>query len=411
MVRKAFVPLIVLFVVLPMAYGCGGGSTQTEPVKKDIKGYDLRAESADFAFGLFQNVTSSDYGNNIVLSPLSAKLALAMAYNGASGETARAMTEVLDLESMSLEDANQQLHNLMTSLEQADENVLLEIADSLWADEGIEFKEDFMQRCRDFYAAEVASLDLQGPEAVDRINAWASEKTHEKIDRIVDRIGPDVILILLNAVYFNGKWATPFDPSLTEEGDFRLLDGGTVSVPLMHRWDEYPYYEDEDLQAVSLPYGDESDGRMSMYVILPREGRDYGEFLGALNEESWEKWMDAFESREGKLALPRFEVEYEKTLNDALGAMGMGPAFEGGFEGMAVGGENEIFISKVLQKTYIDVNEEGTEAAAVTEVEMELTAVPADEPFTMTVDRPFFFAIRDNQTGALLFMGSIVDPS
>jgi serine protease inhibitor len=411
MVRRILVPLIVLLMSFPFAAGCGGQPPLTEPQEKEVKSYILRTEHPDFAFGLFHGVTSDDYSDNVVLSPVSAKLALAMAYNGASGNTAQAMSRVLDLEGMSLEEANEQLGNLMTSLAQADEDVLLEIADSLWADEGFDFKEDFVQRCRDYFAAEVASLDLQDPGTVERINAWVSENTHDKIEKIADRIDPAVVLMLINAVYFNGKWQTPFDPSLTADGDFHLLNGGTISSPFMHRSGEFSYYENDDLQAVSLPYGEKDDGRLSMCVILPREGKDYGEFLGGLKEADWESWMGRFQNKEGDLALPRFKVEYEKELNGALETMGMGPAFEGGFEGMAVGGEEDLFISKVLQKTYIDVNEEGTEAAAVTSVEVELTAMPADSPFNMSVDRPFLFAIRDNQTGALLFLGSITNPS
>ncbi len=407
--RRILIPLIIMLMAFPVAAGCGGQAVQ-QPSEKDVKGYILRSESSDFAFGLFHGVASEDYSGNIVLSPVSAKLALAMAYNGASGETARAMAGVLDLEGMSLEEVNKQLSNLMTSLVQADEDVLLEIADSLWADEGFDFKEDFVQRCGDYYAAEVANLDLRDPGTVERINAWASEKTQGKINSIIDEIDPLVALILINAVYFNGKWQLPFDPSLTADGDFHLLDGGAISTPFMHRSGEFSYYENYELQAVSLPYGEEDDGRLSMCVILPREGKDYGEFLGGLNEADWESWMGEFQSREGELALPRFKVEYEKELNGSLETMGMGPAFAGGFEGMAEEGEPPLWISKVLQKTYINVNEEGTEAAAVTGVEMQWCSAPS-MPFTMSVDRPFLFAIRDNQTGALLFLGSIVDPS
>ena len=186
------------------------------------------------------------------------------------------------------------------------------------------------------------------------------------------------------------------------------MDGSTVTAPLMRRAGEYSYYESEDLQAVSLPYG---EGRMSMYVVLPSEGGDYGEFLSTLNEADWDQWMGIFEDREGELILPRFKVEYEKELSDALEAMGMEPAFKGGLDDIFTdNAAGPTFISKVLQKTYIDVNEEGTEAAAVTSVEVEMASAPDTEPFAMTVDRPFFFTIRDNQTGALLFMGSITNP-
>ncbi len=351
------------------------------------------------------------------------------------------MAEVLDLEGMTLEEVNRQLRNLVSSLEQADEAVLLEIvssleqadeailleivssleqadeaalleiADSLWADEGVEFKEDFIQRCHDFHDAEVAAPDLQDTGTVQAVNAWASEKTRGKIDEIIDKVDEDVVLMLLNAIYFDGEWQVPFDASLTAGDDFHLPKGGTATVPFMHRSYELQYFGNEDLQAVSLPYGGESTGRLSMCVVLPREGADYGEFLAVLSAEDWESWVGGFASREGTLALPRFKVEYEKELSGALKAMDMGPAFTGGFEGMAPGGGDFLFISKVLQKTCIDVDEEGTEAAAVTDVEIALSVGLGPEPFSVTVDRPFFFAIRDNATGSLLFLGSIADPS
>lgn len=408
--KRAVVPIVILLLLVPILAGCGGEPKGEKPARKDVKDYELRAESAGFGFGLFRQVAAQDPGSNVVLSPVSAKLALAMAYNGAVGDTAQAMANVLDLEGKGLDEVNEQLGNLMVSLEQADEDVLLEIANSLWANEQYGLAPDFAERCRESYDAEVASLDFGDPGSARRINSWVGEKTHEKIDGIVDVIDPDSALMLINAVYFNGKWALPFDPELTVDGDFHLPGGTTVTVPLMHGRDEYSYFENEDVQAVSLPYG---EGRMSMCVFLPREGADHGAFLQGLDENVWQAWMDGFYDREGELALPRFKVEYEKVLNDALTAMGMGPAFAGGFTGMTSPEcDEELFISTVLQKTYIDVNEEGTEAAAVTSVEMEATAVmPPQEPFEMIVDRPFFFAIRDNQTGALLFVGSITDPS
>ncbi len=411
--KRFLIPAVALLLIAPVIAGCGDSSSKEDPVKRAAKDYNLKAEDSGFAFGLFGQVMDEDYGENIVLSPLSAKLALAMAYNGAAGETEEAMAEVLELEDMSLQEVNAQLGNLMLSLEQADEDVLLEIANSMWANQDFALNQDFVERCRDSYDAEVANLDFSDPESPGVINGWVKEKTHDKIEEIVGDLYPELALILINAVYFNAKWKVPFEESNTEDGDFHLLDGSTIAVPLMRRWGEFSYYEDEGLQVVSLPYGEESGGRLSMFVVLPQEGAGYAEFLASLSEAAWEQWMEMLDERDGELALPRFKVEYEKELSDPLKAMGMQPAFEGGLEDVfaSLGGE-KAYISKVLQKTYIDVNEEGTEAAAATSVEMEATAVmPEEVPFEMIVDRPFFFAIRDNQTGAILFMGSIVDPS
>ncbi|MBN2026491.1 MAG: hypothetical protein JW854_07030 [Actinobacteria bacterium] len=188
MIRKILFSVLVILLVFPIVAGCGGASSVTNTAEHETMSYSLQGESPDFGFGLFQQVASMDYNTNIVLSPLSAKLALAMASNGAIGETKEAMAKVLDLEDMSLDEINKQLGNLMTSLEQADEAVLLEIANSLWADEKNQLAPDFEQRCRENYDAEVANLDFTDPASVERINGWVNDKTHGKIDRIVDKL-------------------------------------------------------------------------------------------------------------------------------------------------------------------------------------------------------------------------------
>lgn len=365
-------------------------------------------EPGGFDFGLFQRVLAEESGGNVVLSPFSARLALAMAYNGASGGTLAAMAETLDLQDASLEEVNARFAELLSYLREADEQVVLEIANSLWGNRQVRFYEDFIGRCRDSYGADVETLDYSDPASAEVINDWVKEKTHEKIERIVDELDPYYgVMTLINALYFNGKWSSRFDPGLTEERDFHFPGGETGKVPMMRQSGEYLYCESRDFQAVSLPYG---GGRLSMYVFLPKTDVTYRDFLAGLNELKWEQWMGDFASLEGDIALPRFTVEYEANLNDALKAMGMEPAFQEGFGAMGPEGEG-FFLSEVKQKTYIDVNEEGTEAAAVTGVEVELTSAVEGPRFSMVVDRPFFFAIRDNASGALLFMGSIVDPS
>jgi serine protease inhibitor len=407
--KKLIIPLVVI-TMLFLLTGCGGASTVSESERETEQGIalgmSLKKTPTGFDFNLFRQVAEEDSGENVVLSTLSAKMALAMVYNGADGKTREAMAKVLGFERLSLEEVNRELHDQMVSLQSADEKLQVELANSLWADDEIDFLDDFKERCREYYDAEAASLDFDDPASVDIINAWASEKTHGKIEKIIDSFEED-IYALMNAVYFNGKWTLEFDKSLTQDGDFYLLDGSTVKVPMMHQSGDYLYYENEDLQAVSLPYGDE---KMSMYVFLPREGKDIAQFIQTLNEENWTAWMDSFLESEGSIALPRFKVEYGKRLNDALTALGMGIAFKASqadFSEMAP--IAPLWISRVLQKTYIDVNEEGTEAAAVTYGGAMASCSP-DEPFVMNVDRPFFFVIRDNRTGTLLFMGSIVDP-
>jgi serpin B len=400
--RKILAIVLAASLLIPLAAGCGGLST-SEPAQTGPLAYELVTGYTGFEFGLFQQVVSRDYSGNVVLSPVSAKMSLAMAYNGASDETAEAMAKALQLEGLSPEEINKQMHDLMASLKSADAKVQIEIANSIWANKDVNFYDDFLGRCKEYYDAEAASVDFEDPETVQIINGWVQEKTHGKIDKIIESLDGD-LYALLNAVYFKGEWATRFDESLTENGDFHTLSGDVKKLPMMHQSGDYEYCENEDFQAISLPYG---GGRMSMYILLPREGKSYGEFLQGIKADQWEGWIRMFRSREGDIALPRFKVEYEKRLDEALKALGMDPAFIGNaFEKMAP--MAPLFISRVLQKTYIDVSEEGTEAAATT-----YTGIARgihEEPFAMVVDRPFFFAIRDNQTGTLLFMGSIANP-
>jgi serine protease inhibitor len=400
--RKAIAVILVPFFLLTALSGCGGSSSVIQTIDVQAMADVVEKGGTDFDFALFRQIVEESPNENVVLSPLSAKIALTMAYNGATGETKDAMAGVLGLEGLSLEEANRGLQSMMTSLKRADEEVQLEIANSMWAKEIVNFYEDFLERNRSYFDAEIASADLTDPETITRINAWVKEKTEGKIDEMVDKIDPLVILVILNAIYFKGTWADKFDVSLTRESPFQLLDGDTVQVPMMYQSKvEHEYFLDANVQAVSLPYG---DGRLSMYVFLPAYGKDYRDLLAGFTSENWERWMDSFYSEEINISLPRFKIEYEKNLDDALEALGMGPAYIGGFGDMEPGGEGD-FIGKVLQKTFIEVNEEGTEAAAATEMEMTMGIGEV-----MMVNQPFVFAIRDNQTGAILFLGSITNP-
>jgi serpin B len=329
-----------------------------------------------------------------------------MAYNGASDEVAKAMAEVLDLEGMSMEEVNAMMRDLLTSLQGVDEKVQLEIANSIWSDDTVEFNQDFRQRCIANYDAEVSSVDFEDPAAAEIINGWVNDKTHGRIQDIATGFDLEqLVAMLINAIYLKGAWTYQFDPRQTTNVDFHLADGGTKQVPIMHQEGDYSYYENEDFQAVSLPYG---GGRLSMYVFLPREGNSLDSFVSNLNRKNWDQWMAAFASREGAIGLPRFKVDYTKDLSTSLSSLGMDSAFIGdAFPNMA--SVQPLWIDRVVQKTYIDVYEEGTEAAAATGIGMTM-GIDSEQPFFMEVDRPFFFAIRDNQKGTLLFMGSIFEP-
>lgn len=372
----------------------------------------LITATSRFAFKLYGQVLKEGTTKNVFVSPASVMLALAMTYNGAEGETRQAMAQTLEFERMSLDEVNRAFADLKSILGTAEPKVQLKIANSLWAEKSLSLKPAFIQRSKEYYGAEVTSLDFANAAAPATINSWVSRNTENRIDKVVDQISRDTILFLINAIYFKGQWTMEFAKEKTKEEGFKLADGGQKKLPMMFQSGTYNYYKGKDFQAVALPYG---TGRISMYVFLPDEHKTLDQFERDLTIENWEIWMKSFRVMLGELMLPRFKVDYEADLNDVLKALGMAEAFDRGranFSGMAEVNPQRIFISKVKHKAFAEVNEEGTVAAAVTAVEMGVTSAgPPQEKFIMKVDRPFFFAIRDNLTGALLFMGSVRNPN
>ena len=359
-----------------------------------------------FGFKLFAQIYEQQKNKNIFISPKSISAALSMTYNGAKGETQEAIGNTLELSGISLEEINQGNVNLKKSLETADKKVTLNIANSLWLNDTTSFLPDFIQRVAESYGAELTQLDFSDSDSASTINNWVKEKTNNKIESIIDRIEPNQMLFLINAVYFKGLWKTPFTKDATKEAAFTLLDGSTKQHPLMTNAGDYAYYETDTFQAISLPYG---EGRWSFYVFLPKPTVTLATFYETMTAENWEQWMNQFRVVPGSITLPRFQLEYEIGLNETLQTLGMEMAFDpqqADFSGISPQPAN---ISQVKHKTFIEVNEEGTEAAAATSIGIVATSVPPP-PFKMVVDRPFFCTIRDNQTGTILFMGSIVDP-
>ena len=365
------------------------------------------AANTKFGFKLYKEILKQDSNKNVFVSPTSVAIALSMTYNGASGETQQAMAKALELQGITLPTVNQANNALKASLENADPEVQLSIANSLWAKQGVTFKPDFLERNRQFYGAKVTELDFANAEATRTINNWVKENTRGKIDQVVDQLKPDDVLFLINAIYFKGNWTKKFDQNQTAERPFYLSNGTQKQHPMMSQSGKYRYYENETFQAVSLPYG---KGRLSLYVFLPRENNSLDAFQQQLAVENWQQWMNQFRMRNGSIQLPRFKFDYDIQLNNALKVLGMESAFSDGadFSNMT---SASVAINEVKHKTFVEVNEEGTEAAAVTSVGVALTSAQMpEEAFQMVVNRPFFCAIRDNQTGTVLFMGSLREP-
>jgi serine protease inhibitor len=362
-----------------------------------------------FSFNLLRQLAEDHPASNISISPYSAATVLEMVGNGAVGRTLAEMQQVLGTSGLAAANVNAAHKNIAAALKSGNGQVVLETADALWYRSGIKVKPEFLVVNQEFYDATVDALDFSAPHAVNVINDWASDKTHGKITHIADGvIDPESArLFLADAVYFKGKWAHPFDAKDTKERPFYLRSGDQKLVPMMTQTRSLGYREEPDYQAVRLPYAGEN---LAMYVFLPVRDSSLPDLVGKLTGDTWERIRRQFRSAEGTVVIPRFKVEYGIELKKPLESLGMKLAFDAGhadFSGIAP----HLYISAAIQKTYVDVNEEGTEAAAVTGVAVATTALslPA-APFEMMVDRPFLFLIEDRPTQTILFIGLVFDP-
>lgn len=367
------------------------------------------------AFGLriFRElVKGASPDTNVFISPLSISMALGMTLNGAAGTTEEAMKATLEFGNMDMQEINECYRSVIDLLTALDRDIAFEIANSIWYRPRLDPFQDFLDACSAYFDSEIRPFDFSRPDAPDTINAWVSEKTHGKIEEIIS--GPIhrlTVMYLINAIYFLGNWTYEFDPDLTKDDWFTPGEGAPVPCRMMQQpgpdeIGEFSYLETDDFQAVDLPY---AGGWYSMTVILPREGVSIDHVIAGCDHETWAGWMAGFQACEGRIEIPKFEIEYEESLNTALKTMGMGIAFgcDANFSRIAEG--HDLYISSVRHKTYVKVDEAGTEAAAVTIV--EIGEISAPDVFEMRVDRPFVFAIREHHSGTVLFIGKMVNPS
>lgn len=362
----------------------------------------LESRYNGFGMKIYFEELSAARGKNLFISPASISFALAMAWNGAGGSTADAMALAMGLESLDMEEMNDMNRSLLARLETASPDIELKVSNSIWLRKDYSFSERFISDNRKSFQAGIFPLmDARS------INNWVSEKTGGKIEEIVDSVSPEALVFLVNAVYFRGSWTKEFNEKRTSREPFHLPGGSLASLPMMKQSGHYYYLENEMFQAILLTYG---NGRTGMYIFLPGEASCLDDFHKELSLEKFEAWRSGLRKQHGSISLPAFRAEYGSNLNSSLKTLGMGIAFgpTADFSRLCNG---EVYINEVIHKSFIEVNEKGTEAAAATSVEMRLTsAMKEPEPFKMIVDRPFFFAIVDNETGLILFLGSIYDP-
>lgn len=365
----------------------------------------LIAANNDFGFRLLGRLAEQEAGKNVFISSFSVAMALTMLYNGAEGKTKEALAELLGVSGLGPRQINEANAALMSTAGGIDPKVQLIIANSIWLRSGVSPSPDFIQQTKDYYAGEVTGLDFGRPEkAAATINRWVADKTSNMISGIVTPSAVSrAILILINAIYFKGIWANQFDEARTAERDFYKSDGSRKPCMMMSQSGRYDYYESDRFQAISLPYG---AGRTSMYIFLPAPTYPIRDFRKAITAGAWQQWLGGFNTAEGDVMLPRLKIEYEKDLLRDLKALGGDEIAGADFIGVGVG---PLLISSVLHKAVVEVNEEGTRAAAVTAIVMSRGGRP--RRFALTVDRPFFMAIRDNETGAVLFAGIVLEPT
>ena len=356
-----------------------------------------------FSFDLLQQVNADERDANVFISPLSASMALGMTLNGAAGATADEMRHALGFGVMSQQSINEGYRGLIALLRGLDRGTELRVANAIFYRQDFPFERSFLETGKTWFNAEVRGLDFDAPASLQAVNDWVSRSTNTKIPRIIERIDAHDVMYLINAVYFRGSWRSRFYPRLTADASFHALGGATQSTKLMHQKAPLRYFETADFQAVDLLYGNSA---FAMTVLLPKPGKDVNALAEGLTDASWSEWTDRFEETEVDLHLPKLRVEYERTMNDDLKALGMRLAFENAdFTRMSPAGTS-LYISKVMQKTFVDIHEEGTEAAAATAVVIADRAAPV--PAAMRVDRPFLFAIRERFSGTILFIGKIV---
>jgi serpin B len=370
----------------------------------------LASANTGFAFDLLKQITREQPGTNVFISPFSVSTVLQMVGNGAAGDTKAEMQRVLKTTGLPAETLNAAGNDLNQSLN-SQTNVILNLANAIWYQEGVRLKPGFVSDNQNFFTAKLAGVDFTKPESAQTINDWADTSTRGKIKEVVQwPFAPNTRVILANGIYFKGKWDRPFDKQTTKDRAFNVLPGGTPKqVPTMWQRGHFNYQQGDGFQAARLPYAGK---RLQMYLFLPDTNSSPTKLLADLNADTWrDKILPKFEDKQGVLALPRFKLDYDVILNDPLKALGMRQAFavDADFSAMA---NEPLFVSEVKQKSFVEVNEEGTEAAAVTTVTMSNSAMPAPQKvFKMIVDRPFVFVIGDDSTKSILFTGVIYDPA
>lgn len=362
-------------------------------------------QTTQFAFDVTRRVvTQEGTAKNVFISPLSLHITLGMILNGANGQTAQEIQKTLKLDAQTLAEANQTYQNLMQNLPGADPQVTLNIANSMWYRNTFTVENAFQDLLKQSFKAEVSAQNFDDPATVGRINSWASEKTNGRIPKVIDQIQADNVMFLLNAIYFKGDWKTQFDPGKTVDSPFKLASGGTATVRMMRLNADLKRAFRSTYTAFELPYGSDT---YAMTVLLPNETATADALLNGFTSSEWTQLQKDMSLSNVDIGLPKFTMNYEIKLNNALSALGMPTAFTDQADFTKINAKGGLTLSFIKQNTFVAVDEKGTEAAAVTTGGISTTSMP--QP--ILCDRPFVFVIHEKKTGTILFVGKIADPT
>lgn len=401
---------IMSLLLLTFLFACN--NDENEPKVTDLipneKSAKIIAADNQFGFELFRKVEASlDEPKNTMISPMSVSLALAMVYNGTEGNTKTQMEQMLHKAGMTSEDINQSYKDLVAALISHDPKVELSISNAIFYRKTFPVKDAFKTTNENFYNAKVSGLDFaKTAETLNTVNFWVNTNTKGKIDKIIEDVNAEDVMYLLNAIYFNGEWKYRFDTKETADRSFTKEDNTVIQVPTMKIEKPFNYFNHSDFQLLEMPYG---SGKYSMLIFLPNSGKNTSNVISMMSAENVNDWISKLSEQKKEVFLPKFEYKFDNSLKDELTALGMTDAFDDAKANLSgISDAAKLVISEVMHKTYIKVDERGTEAAAVTGITVGVTSMPVDNSFR--VDHPFVFAIREKDTQAILFIGKVMDP-
>lgn len=404
--KKNFGFIFFISVVIIFVLSCEKSENEAEVRNLILSGSEQQKAEADneFTFKLFKEALSEQpVGKNIMLSPLSVSMAVGMTSNGSNGQTSDAIRTAMEFNNFTEEQINSYYHKLITELPELDPKAILKIANSIWYRNGFVPLPAFLQANKVSYNATVEGLDFSNPASVDKINNWVNSKTLGKIPSIIEEIPANSVMYLINAVYFKSNWTYKFDKSKTAKGGFYVNDNNMVQADFMTASVTMNTFTDQDIRFYELPYGNK---KYSMVIAMPTGNASISQFAAGINGAKWKDWMGNLTEMTSEIKMPKFKFSYNIKLNSSLVNLGMGPAFSIGADFTRMNAAGNLKIDEVKHKTFIEVNEEGTEAAAATSVGMMYTSVPAP----VVINRPFLFAIREMNTGLILFTGIVNNP-